>query len=167
MFNLNLETNENLLSPIVNPYTRQTPSSSTSWEITSRFRRGVEYVNRAVSTGDDYPSWWLQLSTNVLLSDYLTNQGESKQKLVVVVQPPAPPASVSPRDRQEQSVQTDVEKVPPPSSARSSRVRNSSSSMTTSNHYQFIDEIDDGNNDQRQLPFSEHRTRVKQSSRRC
>ena len=167
MFNLNLETNENLLSPVVNPYV-QRDSPHSSWEITSLYRRGVEYTNRAVSTGEDYPPWWLQLSTNVILSNQLTKQGETKEivkeKVVVPVRSsPLNLISSSPpplRPSQEQSVQTDVEQTVRPSSTRSSRMRNSSSSMTTSNQYQFIDEIDDGNNDQRNVPFPDCRPRV-------
>jgi len=174
MFNLNLETNENLLSSIVNPYVyRDAPHSS--WEITSLYRRGVECINRSVSTGDDYPQWWLQLSTNVILSNQLTKQGEAKEIVKEKVLPsqssplnfvsslPPPPIRLlqeqSVQTESEKSVQTEVEQVVRPSSTRSSRVRNSSSSMTMSNHYQFIDEIDDGNNDQRNVPFPDYRQR--------
>lgn len=173
MFNLYSETNENLLSSVVNRYVhREIPHSS--WEITSLYRHGVEYINRSVSTGDDYPQWWLQLSTNVILSNELTKQGEAKEIIKEKILPrEASPSNIvsslpirslheqSVQTISEKSVQTEVEQVVRPSSTRSSRVRNSSSSMTMSNHYQFIDDIDDGNNDQRNLPFQEHRQRVK------
>ena len=160
MFHLNLETNENLLSPVVDSNVSNT-SSMPSWEITSFYRRGVEYINRSVSTGDDYPHWWLQLSTNVILSDHLPRQDGTKVFHEKIVQPSVEiPSPISPRSLQDQSVQTENDRIGPPSSIRSSRVRNSSSSMTMSNHYQLIDEIDDGNNDQRYFISPRPRQRV-------
>jgi hypothetical protein len=143
MFNLNLETNELLLSSIVNPYQRALSSTSIT-ETISFYRHGIEYKHRAISTGDDFPHWWLRLTTDLLLSDSITNQTEEKEK------PKFPP----PSPRQDQSVQTDLEKSRPTSSTRSSRIPKSSSSTTTSTHYEFIDEIDDGNNAKRILTYS-------------
>ncbi|CAF4572319.1 unnamed protein product, partial [Rotaria magnacalcarata] len=64
-----------------------------------------------------------------------------------------------PSPRHNQSVQTDVNESKISSSSSSSSLsrsihfQNYSSSATTSNHYELIDEIDDGNNAQRSLPF--------------
>lgn len=148
MFNLNLETNEILLSSIVNPYLRAISSDNIS-ETISTYQNGIEYKHRGVSTGDDYPPWWLRLTTDLLLADYITNQGEEKEKY----QPPPSP-------RQDQSVQTDVEKSRVSSSSRSSRNLKSSSS-TASNHYEYIDETDDGNNSKRFLTLSDNSQRVR------
>jgi hypothetical protein len=155
LFNLELQTNENLLSSVVNPYIRD-PSSNYSWETTKILRKGIEYSTRSVSTGDDYPDWWLQLSTNVLLSNHTTNQGEKKR----YTSPPPTPR------QQERSIQTDsehdihieLEK------GRSPRTQKSSSSVTINNHYEIIDQIDDGNNARRFLPFTDHRQRVIKSN---
>jgi hypothetical protein len=49
-------------------------------ETTKFIRHGIEYSNKSISTGDDYPQWWIQLSTNVILSNYITNQNEKKKK---------------------------------------------------------------------------------------
>jgi hypothetical protein len=143
MYNLNLETNEILLSSIVNPYLRVL-SSDYPTDTIPIYRNGSQYKHQSTSTGDDYPLWWLQLTTDRILSDVITNQTEEKEKYLP---PPSP--------RQDQSVQTDVEKSRPTSSSRSSHIQKSSSSAT-SNHYQLIDEIDDGNNSKRILPFPDH-----------
>ena len=147
LFNLNMQTNENILSSIADLYHHDFPPSYSS-EITTNFRNGISYINRSVSTGDDYPQWWIQLSTNIILSDHITNQGEEKLKILSLP---------SPRQQQDQSIQTineqqleiDLEK-----SRRSPRTQKSSSSVTISNHYEIIDEIDDGNNSRRSFPFS-------------
>lgn len=150
MFNLNLETNEILLSSIVNPYLRALSSNNLNETITI-YRNGIEYKHRSTSTGDDYPHWWVCLTTDLILSDIITNQNEEKEKYIL---PPSP-------HRQDQSIQTDFEKSRPTSSTRSSRFpKTSSSSATTSNHYEIIDEIDDGNNTKRYLTFSENSQRV-------
>jgi hypothetical protein len=143
MFNLNLETNELLLSSIVNPYQRAVPSTGIAETITFR-RNGIEYKHRSISTGDDFPQWWLRLTTDLLLSDSITNQNEEKEKSKLP--PPSP--------RQDQSVQTEPEKSRPTSSSHSSRIPKTSSSTTTSTHYEYIDEIDDGNNAKRILTYS-------------
>lgn len=150
MFNLNLETNEILLSSIVNPYARAISSNNFSETITFH-RNGIEYKHQSVSTGDDYPPWWLRLTTDLIVSEIITKQGEEKEKY----QPPPSP-------RQDQSVQTDVEKSRISSSSRSSRFFKSSSSTTTSNHYEFIDETDDGNNSKRFLTLSDNSQRVRE-----
>jgi hypothetical protein len=147
LFNLNMQTNENILSSIANPYHHDL-STSYSSEITTNIRNGISYINRSVSTGDDYPQWWVQLSTNIILSDHITNQGEEKMKIISLP---------SPRQQQDQSIQTineqeleiDLEK-----SRRSPRTQKSSSSVTISNHYEVIDDVDDGNNSRRSFPFS-------------
>ena len=90
------------------------------------------------------------MTTDLILSDLITNQNEEKEKFIP---PPSP--------RQDQSVQTDVEKSRPTSSTRSSRFPKSSSSTTTSNHYQLVDEIEDGNNTKRYLTYSENSQRVR------
>jgi hypothetical protein len=150
MFNLHLEKNEILLSSIVNPYLRVLPANNLS-EIISSYRNGIEYKHRAISTGDDYPPWWIQLTTDLILSDLITNQTEEKEKYRL---PPSP--------RQDQSVQTDVEKSRLSSTSRSSRAPKSSSSTTTDNHYELIDEFDDGNNAKRFFTYSNNSSRVKQ-----
>jgi hypothetical protein len=125
MFNLNLETNEILLSSIVNPYRPACPSNDSS-RIISTYLNGTEYKTRSVSTGDDYPHWWVRLTTDLILADFITDQGEEKEKSLL-----------SPSPRQDQSVQTDIEKFRPSSS---SRIQKSSSSSTTNNHYELIDD---------------------------
>jgi hypothetical protein len=145
MFNLNLETNEILLSSIVNPYFRAVSSDHLS-ETISFYRNGIRYKHQSVSTGDDYPHWWLRLTTDLILSDYLTNQCEEKEKFLP---PPSP--------RLDQSVQTDDEKARPSSSLR---IHKSSSSTGTSNHYQLIEEINDGNNAKRHSAYSDNSQRV-------
>ncbi len=77
-------------------------------ETTKFIRHGIEYSNKSISTGDDYPQWWIQLSTNVLLSNYITNQSEKKKQF-------------------DQSIQ----------------------------NYEIIDQINDGNNSRRFLPFQD------------
>jgi hypothetical protein len=151
---LNIETNENLLSSIANPYDRQSLANN-SWETTTNIRNGIVYTNRSVSTGDDYPQWWLQLSTNIILSDQVTTHGEEKSQMISLP---------SPRQQQDQSIQTITEQdlqIDLDKSRRSSRTHKSSSSVTISNHYEIIDEIDDGNNAQRLFPFPNHHQRVK------
>lgn len=157
LFNLNILTNEAVLSSVVNPYIRQY-SSYYSGYTTKTFRNGIEYTTRSISTGDDYPQWWLQLSTNVLLSDRITNQGEEKKKYV----------SAAPSPRQfDQSSQTDtaynseieVERTRP-SSTRSSRLQKTSSSMTIDDNYEVIDQVNDGNNSRRMFPHQDQRQRV-------
>ena len=124
MYNLNLETNEILLSSIVNPYRRVVPSKEFS-DVLTFHRLGKEYKHRPTSTGDDFPHWWLRLTTDLILADFITNQGEEKEKSLP---PPSP--------RHDQSIQTDVEKSRP-------------SSTTTSNHYESIDELGDESHRQR------------------
>jgi hypothetical protein len=143
MYNLKLETNEILLSSIVNPYLR-TSTSTYSSETISVYQNGRHCKHQSTSTGDDYPLWWLQLTTDLILSDLVTNQTEEKEKFLP-----------SPSPRQDQSVQTEVEKSRPSSSSRSSHVQKSSSSVT-SNHYQSIDEIDDGKNLKRILSNTDY-----------
>ena len=76
MFNLNFETNEILLSSIVNPYHRVQKSDIS--KANSSFRsNGKEYHHRSISTGDDYPNRWNQLSTDFLLSND-SNEEEKK-----------------------------------------------------------------------------------------
>ncbi|CAF0987094.1 unnamed protein product [Adineta ricciae] len=125
MYNLNLETNEILLSSIVNPYRRVVPSKEFS-DVLTFHRLGKEYKHRPTSTGDDFPHWWLRLTTDLILADFITNQGEEKEKSLP---PPSP--------RHDQSIQTDVEKSRP------------SSTTTTSNHYESIDELGDESHRQR------------------
>ena len=159
LFNLDIQTNESLLSPVVNPY-RRASISEIFWERRTSFRHGREYLDQCVATGDDYPLWWLQLSTNVLLSTQITNQSEEKKKI-------SPSPIPSPRQF-DQSIQTDMEpdsdhdldKTRPPSSTRSSRIQKSSSSITINDTYEIIDQTNDGNNSRRVLPFHEQHQRV-------
>ena len=145
LYNLNLQTNENLLSSIVNPYNRK-DLSDYIWENIKFVRNGIEYSNKSVSTGDDYPQWWAQISTNVLLSNYITNQGEKKKQ--------SSPVS-TPRQQLDQSIQTEVEQnfdteteKPRPQSAstRSSRIIE---------NYEIIDQTNDGNNSRRLFPLQD------------
>ncbi|CAF2831836.1 unnamed protein product [Rotaria sp. Silwood2] len=151
MFNLNLETNELLLSSIADPY-RRAISSNYSTEVISIYRNGIEYKHRSVSTGDDYPHWWLRLTTDFILSDIVKIQNEEKEKKCLL--PPSP--------RHNQSVQTDVDesRISSSSSSRSVNIQKSSSSVTTTNHYESIDEINTGNYTKRCLPFSDIRQRI-------
>jgi hypothetical protein len=144
MFNLNLETNEILLSSIANPYRRALSSNNLS-EIKSIYRNGIEYKHQSTSTGDDYPLWWLLLTTDLILSDLIPNQNEEKEKF-----------RYSPSPRQNQSIQTDGE------NSKSSRIQKSSSSTTTSNHYEFIHEIDQGNHEKQFLTVPDNSQRVGQ-----
>jgi hypothetical protein len=105
-------------------------SSYFSWHTTRTIHKGIEYISRSVSTGDDYPQWWVQLSTNLILSDHITNQNEEKNIFS------------SPRQFH-QSIQTDTE---------SSYIQKSLSSIRINNNYKIIDQIDDGNNSRRFLP---------------
>jgi hypothetical protein len=139
MFNLKLETNEILLSSIVNPY-RRALSSNYSTEIITFYHNDIQYKHRSISTGDDYPHWWLRLPTDVILSDLITNQYEEKENYIPFPSP-----------RQDRSVQTDTEK-----SRSSSRIQNVSTS-TTSHHYEIID---DRNNAKRSLAFSDNSQKV-------
>ncbi|CAF0776245.1 unnamed protein product [Adineta steineri] len=138
MFNLNLETNQILLSSIVNPYYHASTSNDFS-DIIIFFRHGKQYKHQSTSTGDDYPHWWLRLTTDLILADFITNQGEEKEKSIL---PPSP--------RHDQSIQTEVEKSRP-SSARSSSI---------STHFELINDIDDENNPQRFYPFSDNSQRI-------
>jgi len=108
-------------------------SSYFSWHTTRTIHKGIEYISRSVSTGDDYPQWWLQLSTNVILSDHITNQNEEKKTF----------SSFSSPRQFHQSIQTDTE---------SSYIQKSLSSVRINDNYQIIDQIDDGNNSRRFLP---------------
>ena len=138
MFNLYIESSENLLSSVANPYVRDY-LSHYSWETTITNRHGIEYISRSVSTGDDYPSWWLQLPKNVILSERVTHQDKPN---IPIIAPPSP-------RQHNQSIQTeskqDFEII-------SEQLR-PSTSLTTCNHYEIIDEIDDGNNARRLLPY--------------
>ena len=147
MFNLNLETNEILLSSIANPYLRVHSSSNIADRI-SFSRHGIEYKHQAVSTGDDYPHWWLRLTTDVILSDVITKHTEEKEKF----QPPPSP-------RHDQSSQTELDKSRQSSSTRSSRIPKSSSSTNTENHYEFIDDTD--RNSKRLFTYSGNSHRVR------
>ncbi|CAF1166687.1 unnamed protein product [Rotaria sordida] len=153
MFNLNLETNQLLLSSIANPY-RRAISSNYSSEIISIYRNGIEYKHRSVSTGDDYPHWWLRLTTDFILSDFIKIQNEEKEKKPLL--PPSP--------RYNQSVQTDIdESRTSSSSSRSQCIQKSSSSAattTTTNHYELIDEINAKNCAKQCLPFSDISQRI-------
>ncbi|CAF4949494.1 unnamed protein product [Rotaria sp. Silwood1] len=130
MFNLNLETNELLLSSIANPY-RRVISSNYSSDVISIYRNGIEYKHRSISTGDDYPHWWLRLNTDFILSDFIKIPYEEKEKKYLP----------SPSPRHNQSVQTDIDESRISSSSRSVRIQKSSSSATTTNHYESIDDI--------------------------
>lgn len=166
MYNLNLQTNENLLSPVANPNIHYN-GPPTTWEINSFDQAGRQHKNQSISTGDDYPQWWLQLSTNIILSERITRQGETKlieeQRI-----PPASPLPVvlpSPRSVHEQSVQTDVTTSPAKdrrSPSKSTHVSNASSPLNMSSQYQFIDYYDDGNNNFRLPVYPEHRSRVEE-----
>ena len=147
MFNLNLETNEILLSSIANPYLRVHSSSNIADRI-SFSRHGIEYKHQSVSTGDDYPHWWLRLTTDVILSDVITKHTEEKEKF----QPPPSP-------RHDQSSQTELDKSRQSSSTRSSRIPKSSSSTNTENHYEFIDDTD--RNSKRLFTYSGNSHRVR------
>lgn len=161
IFNLNLQTNESLLSSIVNPYHRIYSNENSFESSTTKFvRNNIEYVNRSVSTGDDYPQWWIQLSTNIILSDHITKQGQEKILNESIPQP-------SPRQQLDQSSQTDVDNDSEnetgktrPSSSRSSRTQKSSSSVTINDNFEIIDQINDGNNSKRILPFNDQSQRV-------
>lgn len=119
MFNLNLETNEILLSSIVNPYHRTHSSTRERDLSTIRWNdNGIRCRDVSICTGDDYPHWWTHLSTTKLLSDRCEVEDEEKNKFN---------RSSSPRF--DQSIQTDH-----PSKQRLS------SSSTTLNHYQIIDD---------------------------
>lgn len=158
LFNLDLETNENLLSPIANAYVRDYgPNYDSQTKI--MIRNGIPYANKSISTGDDFPIWWLQLSTNIILSSYITKHGEEKIQSLPRISPRQYDQSM--QTNIEQNLEIETEKQGLILSARLSNVRKpSSSSITTSNHYEIIDEIDDGNNSRRFSSFVDHRQRV-------
>ncbi|CAF1152410.1 unnamed protein product [Rotaria sordida] len=153
LFNLDLETNKNLLSSIVNPYVR-TLSSYHDRDTRTMIRNGIKYSNQSVSTGDDYPLWWVQLSTHRVLSDFITYHDEQQNTNLTFIS----------SKQQDQSIQTvteqdtEIERVKyrTSSSIESSPIRNSSSSVIINNHYEIIDKIDDGNNARRLLPWTYH-----------
>ncbi|CAF1455181.1 unnamed protein product, partial [Didymodactylos carnosus] len=83
-YNLSIHQGVALLSSFVNPtlYLHQShfTSKTYSWETTTMFRNGIEYRNVSVSTGDDYPKWWIQyLSSSSILSDRSINVQEQEQ----------------------------------------------------------------------------------------
>lgn len=162
LFNMDIQTNEHLLSSNVNPHRRMN-ISELRWERKTSFHHGRQYHDRCVGTGDDYPLWWLQLSTDLLLSTRITKQSEEKKKIS-----PSPLPSPRQQLQLDQSIQTDIEqdsdhdldKTCPPSSARSSRIQKSSSSITINDTYEIIDQTNDGNNSRRMLPFFDQHQRV-------
>ncbi|CAF2527000.1 unnamed protein product [Rotaria sp. Silwood2] len=158
LFNLDLQTNENLLSSVANLYVRNFSSHYDS-ETRTLIRNGIRHSNQSVSTGDDYPPWWLHLSPRIILSDFITNHGEQNNTNFTFI---------SPR-QQDQSIQTvtepdtEIEFVKyrtSSSAAQSPHIRKSSSSVTISNNCEIIDQIDDGNNSRRLLPLTDHRQRI-------
>lgn len=134
MYNLNLETNEILLSSIVNPY-RRAISSTNMFDTITIFRNHREYKHRSTSTGDDCPHWWTRLTTDFILSNLIRNLNEEKEIF-------------APSPRCHQSVQTDLDKSGP------------SSSSITSYHYEIIDDIDRSNLTKRYLTYSENSQRI-------
>lgn len=70
MFNLHLETNEILLSSLVNPFRRVTNSTLG---IADDFG-----CHRSTSTGDDYPPDWSRVSTSFLLSNRAVEEKETR-----------------------------------------------------------------------------------------
>ena len=146
--------------------------SETIGETNVFIRRGMAYSNQSVSTGDDYPHWWVQLPTNVLLSNRITNQGEKKAPSL-----PTP----SPGQQLDQSIQTEIEEnfetkneQPRPQSAstHSSQMQKSTSSIAMHESYEIIDQDNDGNNSRRLLPFQGPVQRVNERkdcslSKRC
>lgn len=155
MLNLDLQTNENILSSIANPYI-QNLSSNCLWSPKTIIRNGVVHDNVSVSTGDDYPQWWLQLSTNIILSNYASSRSGIKET--------SPPYFSI---KQDQSIQTDLEQTIIIDADKERQLISitlsldqNSSSITTSNHYEIIDDIDDGNNARRISPISDHYPRV-------
>ncbi|CAF0758952.1 unnamed protein product [Adineta steineri] len=115
----------------------------------------IQYSSQSVATGTDYPDYWLNFSTNALLSEYTIDQNEERESSVF-----------SPR-LNDQSIQTEFEqdtdielnRTRSPSS-RSSRTPVTSSSVTISNHIQVVDQIDDENPPRRSAPFLSHRERL-------
>ncbi|CAF1197573.1 unnamed protein product [Rotaria magnacalcarata] len=159
LFNLDVETNEDLLSSIANPYIcDENISSNYDCQTKTMNRNGQQYSNKSVSTGDDYPQWWLQLSTNIVLSSYITKHGEEKEINLLRISPRQCDQSI--QTANEEDIEMLLERQRTPSSTRSSNIRKSSSSMTINNHYEIIDEIDDGNNARRCLPCIDHRQRM-------
>ena len=160
MFNLHLETNEILLSTIVNPYRLALPSDEP---FQRRFidRRGIERRHQSVSTGDDYPRWWLRLSTDQLLSSEIFDRSDetnSKEKRT-----PSP----FPSPRLERSVQTDPPRsrsLSPP--LRLPTIQRSSSRTTITNRFEIVDEIDLGNREVRYSTRSDISQTVRGSARR-
>lgn len=80
MFNLNLETNEILLSSIVNPYESVRTKDQVENDSTIHLNRhGTLCEDVSTSTGDDYPHWWTKLSTETILSDRISTEIYSTQ----------------------------------------------------------------------------------------
>ena len=147
MFKLNSETNELLLSSIVNP-SRPVMSVDNFSEIIPIYHNNIEYKHRSISTGDDYPPRWRRLTTNMILSNFITSQNEEKKFL----SPSSP--------RQNQSLQTNIEESRTLSPSRLSRIQKRPSSTVTSNHYEIINDVDDENNAKQSLIFYDDCQRV-------
>ena len=123
-------------------------------ETTKLVHNGVECSNKSVSTGDDYPEWWLQLSTNIILSDRITAHGEDKVQTVSVASPTI----------LDQSVQTDeeIDKRRTSSPARSpDLISRPSSSINLDNYdHPLIDRVDNENNSKDLLSSSDNQQKV-------
>ncbi|CAF0755551.1 unnamed protein product [Didymodactylos carnosus] len=110
-----------MVDPVLYHHQSHLTAESYSWETTETFRNGVRYNNVFVSTGDDYPKWWIQvLSTASILSEKSINVQE--QQSIITMS--------SPR-MQEQGVQTE---------RKQSRQQSSSSLLTEKNLYDDFDE---------------------------
>ena len=160
MFNLHLETNEILLSTIVDPYRLALPSDEP---FQRRFidRRGIERRHQSVSTGDDYPRCWLRLSTDQLLTDEIFDRNDetnSKEK-----RPPSPFRS----PRLERVAQTDPPRsrsLSPP--LRLPTIQRSSPRTTIINRFEIVDQIDLGSRESRYSTRSDISHTVRCSTRR-
>jgi hypothetical protein len=78
MFNLRLETNEILLSHVVDPHqpVQRSNVSSCVNSVANVNRHSTEHRHESTSTGDDYPPCWRRFSTDCVLSDRI----EMKEK---------------------------------------------------------------------------------------
>ena len=148
MLKLNLETKELLLSSLVNPH-RRIMSVNNFSETIPIYHNNIEYKHQSISTGDNYPPRWCQLTTEMILSNFVRSQDEEKKFLPL----PSPPQN-------NQSIQTNIQEPRTLSASRLSRVDKRLLSTVTPNHYEIISDIDNENNTKSSLLFHDDYQRV-------
>ncbi|CAF4697537.1 unnamed protein product [Rotaria sp. Silwood1] len=156
LFNLDIQTKKNILSPVANTYISDF-SSNSDYDIKTMIRNGIRYSNQSVSTGDDYPQWWLQLPANIILSSFITRHNEQHNTYINFISSRQQDQSIQTITKQDTEIESVRNQIL--SSTQSPHIQKSSSSITISNNYEIIDQIDDGNNARRLFPLINHRPR--------